>query len=701
MVHALLMVILGGAEQLGPAIDFPSQPTAVRVDDAPVGVATTPAGVVVAWTDPRRSEAIFPKATPISDLWLRTLGGAPAELICQQKAPAAAPSLAWFGRLGLAWRHSSQLDRISVAVRGEDGGWGAGQECGLLLANDAGASGPVVIARPSLENGLVLFETAPERLVGVEAIGTTMAYGGLGTRPAGIEAGGSLYVGAFFDGGIESRKDTQLEATIDGQAFAYASDPGLRKATLFSLSSNGNLLEHGTSRVAGPFRGQLFATTVGSPVAFAETGAGLPSVWWPGAPPRSLRMAGTAVGVTEAARGDAGVAFIRTSTGELLAVGFTSELTTQAVRVAESHGLQRLPSVAWSNGRWAVAAEQHTDAWWGAVGTLTFDPVSVSASSVPPVVWPRLLTHPSGSLLVLFGATGVQGIAAFVPPALPDFAGAFAVDAELEGAVVGRTSVLAWKPPVTGRHEEVLLRSGQTPIITRQDGALRCAAWAAGEFAVTRKVGGEARVVTFGDGELPGNPGSPLAALDACVASRPLVEPTEFGLATVEAAAIVISRLGGGPKHVVPTGVAPREVRLAPLPAGWIVIWEDEDGLEAAVVDDEGTPRSYRLDSSGPRLRGSAALATNPAGEALVVWPAVVGDGVVLRARRFTPIDVADGGTSPDGGADAGLDAGADGGMNVAFEFKPACGCASPVPPVLFALLVVLARLRRGVTSGF
>lgn len=694
MVHALLMVVLGGAEHLGPVLEFPSQPTSVEVDATPVGVATTPGGVVVAWTDRRRAEALSsaPSDLLISDLWLRTLGGGPAELICQQKSPATAPSLAWFGRLGLAWRHSAQLDRISLTIRNADGGW-AGQECGLTLTGDAGASGPVVIARPSLGNALVLWEAAVDRLVGVEANGAALTFGGRGTRASGIEVGGALYVGAFFDGGIESRKDGLLEFSVEGEAFAYAQEPN-RQPVLFVLSSSGNLVEQGTGRSAGPFRGQLFATNVGSPVALAETGAGAVALWWPGAAPRSLGLLGTAAGVTEAARGDGGVALVRASSGELFALPFANlTSSTGPVRVSESHGLQRRPSIAWSNGRWAVAAEHRTNAWWGVVGTVELEPLTVTVTPLPPVVWPRLLQHPSGSLFMLYGAGGNQAVVSYLPPELPNLNTVLPVDTELESGAAGRTTILAWKAPVVGTHEEQLLRPGQMPITTRQAGSVRCAAWAAGQFAVTRRVGGEARLVTFADGELPEDAGSPLAATDACVAGRPLLEPTEFGLATAEPAAIVVSTLGSATRHLVSTGAVPRDVHLAPLPNGWIVIWEDEDGLGSAIVEDDAAPRLHRLDSSGSRLRGRAAVATNPAGEAVVVWPAVVGDGVVLRARHFTPL-VADGGTTgPDGGD---VDGGStDGGGTVAYQFQPTCSCSSPAAPLLFVVLVVLARRRR------
>lgn len=711
MLPVVLISVLAGNELLGPVQVFPAHPGVVKVDEGAVAVASSPSAVFVAWTDSRRTDALSSSpADPLtSDLWLKTIGTRAAELVCIQKSPASRPSLGWYGQLALAWRHGAQAERLSLALSDGDGGWNAAGPCGVVLSADAGASGPAVVARPSMNSALVLWETAPGVIGGVDVAQSPLGRSFPGTDPAGVESSGALFVGALVDGGLETWRDGASDLSRAGSAFAFAPDPTVAPP-LFVVTPDFQLVE-ARSNVSAPTvsaRGKVSAAMAGnSPVALVGTAMGVPVLWSPQQAPR-VAGTGTPVGLASSPQGNGVLALLRIS-GELVGVPFDRTFTASGpVPISVTHGLQRRPSLGWANGRWVIAFEElDARTWAGSVGLIDFAPFSENGLTLPPLVWPRLLPHPGGGVVVLYRTPVAERVAAFVATNTLDLSLDLLSEPDVESGAPGETSSLFWKAPVNGRHDELIARSGAMPVHQTFDGEVRCGTWVQGRFWVTRRKGGAMFLADFDDTQLPGDLGNLITGTDACVAGRPLVNPTEVGLAAIEGQSIVVSEVSSSSTWRVPTGPAPHDVRLAPIPGGWVVHWEDLDGLEVAFVDEDGA-RRYRLDDNGPRFRGRAALAVNPEGQVVVAWAGLEGDGVVLRARRFVPVRSPDGGVPNDAGvpddagvpeADGGVDArdagAADGGSARTFTFVPRCSCSSLGGPVVLLALLGAGLSRR------
>ncbi len=319
------------------------------------------------------------------------------------------------------------------------------------------------------------------------------------------------------------------------------------------------------------------------------------------------------------------------------------------------------------------------------------------------------------------------------------------LDASIQGVVPALSTGFAWTPQNLVNHTELVMRGAAVvPLARDVQGEVTCAAWASGEFIVTRLgVAGAVSISRFADDSLP-SMGQVRTGNRSCVATEPFAVPPRVGFVTSyePASRIAVETLDGGTWTVaVDAGV--RDLQMTAIDGQWLAVWDTEAGLFAGLFAEGQRPRLAQLDTTPGTHRGAPVVASSPAHVTAVAWPVLVNDSVLIRLRTI-PVFVTDGGLDggdadagapdaavfddggvgvPDGGApdaavfddggvgvpDAGapdaavLDDGgvvADGGSMDAgvAVWVPVCGCGSPSPDGLSAVLlglVMLAMRRR------
>jgi hypothetical protein len=145
MLHLVAVLVLSGAEFLGPPLSVRASPAAqalIEVDPAHVGLVVGDSDSYATWADERRSEGLSatPQSSSSKDIWVRHLftQGAVPFLLCASPASAIAPDLVFAnGKLTVAYRTGAGLplhSRYHLLTQT----WENGGGCGRPIA-DGGA----------------------------------------------------------------------------------------------------------------------------------------------------------------------------------------------------------------------------------------------------------------------------------------------------------------------------------------------------------------------------------------------------------------------------------------------------------------------------------------------------------------------------------------------------------------------------------
>ncbi|MER2566654.1 MAG: hypothetical protein ABTQ32_38380 [Myxococcaceae bacterium] len=717
-------------------IDPFSRSVGVPVAAGRAAVEAFDGGFLVAWADDRRLTNLA--RTPIAggeDVWVRVLrprllGSATqrTRLVCPGAGVTAGPRLAVSstGLTGLAW---SDERGVSLATLDQNGAWGAGP-CGVLVSNlstDLVEVSPRGVGFGVVHNGVSsLLQT--NVFGGSVSVPTTR----LSTRPSTVVtvsgASNTTVIGALTNQDLQVlREPLSLAQVPNVAAFDFVEGtPG----PVIALIRDGGLFI-GTTPAMVEFKD--FASSRRPPYAVAIDGGVL--VLSTALVGSGLQLYSTAstmtarspVGLPEglAMTADEGVALFSAPEGVLGATSVQPAPGFQgaSVFVSMAGAIQRRPTLAWSavDVGWELVWEEATTATtFAARHTLIRLQGDGGASSELFIDggWPRVFAQSDGGL----GYMALEGqVTTF---SLSTGAGIVPVDqldASVEGVVASAIGGFAWTGLSTSSrtHQEFTLRTAELPLEAFLPDEVTCATWFAGSYYVTRRGTGGATLAAFPDDTTPvAGVAIPQGQL-ACVAARLTGSPA-LALAVADGLGLKVSTLDAGWR--VPFDAGVRDLQLTSVGSRWLVVWDTEDALHAALFSPaEGARELQPIDTRSQAFRGVPSLATSPLGAAAVAWPVLEGDSVELRVRVLSlgsvaPVfdggvvdagvglvdagvvdggvasvdaGVVDGGTAqPDGGS------GVDGGVPGAVTFVPVCGCTS-VGDALWLVALVLVRKRR------
>lgn len=694
-------------------------------------------GFLVAWADDRRLTNLA--RTPITggeDVWLRVLrprllGSATqrARLVCPRAGVTAGPRLAVSstGLTGLAW---SDERGVSLATLDQNGASATGP-CGVLVSNIAtnlvevsprGAGFAVV------HSGLGLLQT--NVVNSAIAPPTTRFMSGVSSVVSVAGASNTTVIGALTNQvlhvlyeptqalQVPNVAEFDLVEGTPGPAVALIRDGGLFIGPALAMVGFKDFASSRRPPYAVAIDGGVLVLStnpVGSGLQLYSTA--------------SMTMVQGSIGLPEGlvVTPDEGVALFSAPAGVLGATSVQPAPGFQgaSVFVSMAGAIQRRPTLAWSavDVGWELVWEEATSATtFGARHTLIRLQGDGGASGqlfIDGGSWPRVFPQFDGGL----GYMALEGqVTTF---SLSTGAGIVPVDqldASVEGVAAGEPGGLVWTGPSTpsGLHQEFTLRTAELPLEAFLPDEVTCATWFEGSYFVTRRGDAGATLAVFPDDTTPvAGMAIPQGQL-ACVAARLTGSPA-LALAVADGLGLKVSTLDAGWR--VPFDAGVRDLQLTSVGGRWLVVWDTEDALHAALFSPtEGARVLESIDLRPQAFRGVPSLATSPIGAAAVAWPVLEGDSVELRVRVLSLANVApvlDGGVVDagvglvdagvvlvDGGvvlvdagvADAGVvfvDGGsADGGVPTV-TFVPVCGCTSVSDELWWLVALLVLRKRR------
>lgn len=713
-------------------------------------------GYLVAWSDSRRLHLMSrpPRAVEVDDdVWVKFVGARPesAKLFCPTPRSVSTPRLAvsrTTGTAGLVWSEvrfdGGLLDPgvTHLARLDTSGALDTQGECGLLLPSSLLTTSEVS-ARGS---DFVVVLSLPTRIDRFDVVGTTVTNpGGAMTGPHSnvitVEGAVSTYIGWQQAGSLVLMREG-LTVPTSQLLNAFDLVGGTDPPELGYVTTSGFVPPIGSATFALPANpdDRPFGARFGDGgLAFVYAFDAGTRLWTSTPPDTSMRLEAPGRPEGLALRSTEGLALVSHPPGVLGGVGLAAaapsgpfSFVANPLPLSTARVLQRRPSLAWDArvGGWVVVWEEASSAttWTSRRAVVMPD----GAQQLPTDLfidggWPRVVGLLDGGLSFfalddgttnfVFSAPGSAGSPVTVTESL---------DASIQGVVPAPSTGFAWTPQHLVNHTELVMRgAGVVPLAREVQGEVTCAAWVSGEFIVTRLgVAGAVNIARFADDSLPAQ-GQTTAANRACVATEPLAVPPGVGLVTwTRANSTVTMTIDGGIWPVsVDAGV--RDLQLTAIDGMWLAVWDTEAGLFAGLFAQGLPPRLTQLDTTPATHRGAPVVASSPMHVTAVAWPVLVNDSVLIRLRMI-PVFVNDGGLDggvPDAGApdaavfddggvgvpDAGapdaavLDDGgvvADGGSMDAgvAVWVPVCGCGSPSPDGLSAVLlglVMLAMRRR------
>lgn len=723
MLALLLSACLG--QDFGPPriINPFARSTGVRVAPGRADVEVFDGGFLVAWADDRRLTNLA--RTPITggeDVWVRLVRGRPigtvvqrAQLVCPGAGVTAGPRLAvspTTGLTGLAW---SDDRGVSLATLDQNGVWGAGP-CGLLVSR---LSTDLVEVSPR-GAGFAVVHSGVSSLLQTNVFGSAISVPTTRrpTRPSTVVAVRGVMdntvIGALTNPFLLlDYEPSPVLQVVDVDAFDLVEGtPGpvvalIRGSGLFM--GNPDMIEYKTP--ASSRRPPHAVAIDGGVLVLSATQVGVDSQLFSSASGQTTRSSVAGLPEGLAVTADQGVALFSTSGGVLAAIGVQPAPAFMGIPVPVSSAdvIQRRPTLAWSpvDVGWELVWEEATTATTFASRHTLIRLQGNGASSELFITggWPRVFPQFDGGV----GYMSLEGqVTTF---SLPGDAGTEPVDqldASVEGVVASAIGGFGWTGRSTplGLHQEFTLRNTQLPIEAFLPDEVTCATWFEGSYVVTRRGDGGATIATFPD-DRPPVAGVAMAGQLACVAPG----RGELGIALADGRGLWVSTPDAGWR--VPFDAGVRDLQLTSVAGRWLVVWDTEDALRAAVISRaEGVRELGPIDTHPQALRGVPSLATSPIGAAVVAWPVLEGDSVELRVRvlpltSITPVfdaGVVDGGVvlvdagvNDDGGVQADGGVGVDGGVpDEAVRFVPVCGCASVSDALWWLVALVVARRRRG-----
>ena len=655
-------------------------------------------GYLVAWSDSRRLHLMSrpPRAVEVDDdVWVKFVGARPesAKLFCPTPRSVSTPRLAvsrTTGTAGLVWSEvrfdGGLLDPgvTHLARLDTSGALDTQGECGLLLPSSLLTTSEVS-ARGS---DFVVVLSLPTRIDRFDVVGTTVTNpGGAMTGPHSnvitVEGAVSTYIGWQQAGSLVLMREG-LTVPTSQLLNAFDLVGGTDPPELGYVTTSGFVPPIGSATFALPANpdDRPFGARFGDGgLAFVYAFDAGTRLWTSTPPDTSMRLEAPGRPEGLALRSTEGLALVSHPPGVLGGVGLAAaapsgpfSFVANPLPLSTARVLQRRPSLAWDArvGGWVVVWEEASSAttWTSRRAVVMPD----GAQQLPTELfidggWPRVVGLLDGGLSFfalddgttnfVFSAPGSAGSPVTVTESL---------DASIQGVVPAPSTGFAWTPQHLVNHTELVMRGAAVvPLARDVQGEVTCAAWASGEFIVTRLgVAGAVSISRFADDSLP-SMGQVRTGNRSCVATEPFAVPPRVGFVTSyePASRIAVETLDGGTWTVeVDAGV--RDLQMTAIDGQWLAVWDTEAGLFAGLFAEGQRPRLAQLDTTPGTHRGAPVVASSSAHVTAVAWPVLVNDSVLIRLRTI-PVFVTDGGL--DGGdADAGAPDAAvfdDGGVGV------------------------------------